>query len=50
MADTPLTEDPSEEYCILCGGPCRETALWALASKKLGEQMDRLLEEMDRKA
>jgi hypothetical protein len=46
VADTPLTEDHGGDYCILCGGPCHQTAIWALASKKLGEQMARLLEEM----
>lgn len=39
--------DDAEEYCILCGGPCREPAIQALASKKIGEQMDRVLREYD---
>jgi hypothetical protein len=32
-----------KDDCQLCGGPCHQTELWELASKKLGEQMERML-------
>lgn len=36
-----------EDYCILCGGPCRQTELWHMANQKLGQQMSRMLEDYE---
>ena len=39
----------TEQDCLLCGGPCHQTEIWRLVNKKLGDQMERTIQEVTEK-
>ena len=48
LHSTPVMRDGHfKDECPLCGGPCHQTELWEVASKKLGEQMEKLIASFD---